>query len=306
MKCIVCNNSESIFFKNVDGVDYYECVVCDSIFADPHFINDVYLVSNTYNDEYWASECAAARERSFGSSLNRVAEVFLYAREKIHRFIDIGTGPGYLLDALSILMPRYSEIFYGVELYPPPENLRSQHTNYCVGGLEDESLKFDAGCCIEVIEHLAPNTLEDLIIWMASISNPGALYYFNSAQPSYVRNCDPGYLDPHVRGHICSYSLSALSKIFSKHGFTLITLPGRDWAFLVEFGAQDDASTNVDTLMNRVWNPVAGNADMLKENGFGTLMHTCGIESARCYYEAHMSEIRAKWAQSLNKQLSGG
>lgn len=305
MNCIVCGVGAVSLFSKVAGVDYFQCARCQSIHADAAFIGEVYSKSNHYEDNYWRVECSAARQRSFGSSLNRVAEVFLYARKPIEKFIDIGTGPGYLLDALSILMPKYSHIFHGVEAFPPPAQFRSHHKNYSVGRLGEVGMKFDAGCCIEVIEHLSPDMLKTLIEEMASTSNPGALYYFNSAQPSFVRDTDPSYLDPYARGHICSYSLAALEEIFSLFGFTVIPLPGRDWAFLAEFGRLDDSAPNCETLMKRVWNPVHSNSNMLKENGFGEFMYSSGVESARCYFEAHTAKERTQWALSLKSQLLG-
>jgi len=299
MKCMMCKLGELKLFKKISEIDYFQCLRCSSIHAEESFLDDIYSTSSHYDNEYWNAECLAARQRSFGSSLNRVAEIFLYSRIPIKKFVDIGSGPGYLLDSLSILMPDYSENFYGVEVFPPPPEFRSGHNNYIVGRLRETGLKFDAGCCIEVIEHLSPNMLKGLIEEMASTSNPGAIYYFNSAQPSFVCDVDSNYLDPIVRGHVCSYSLLALQEIFSLFGFTVIPLPGRDWGFLVEFGLLDDASTNFQTLMTRVWNPVASNSEMLKDNGFGQFMYTSGVESARCYFEAHMVNQRTNWALSM-------
>jgi hypothetical protein len=301
----MCVTGDATQFRSVDGVDYFECKACQSIFADPDFIADYNLKESIYDANYWKTECESARERSYGSSLNRVAELFLYARKPINKFLDIGSGPGYLLDAISVVIPRYSESFYGIELFPPPLEFQTSHKNYKIGSLQSLHEKFDGGCCIEVIEHLSPDVLMRLIDQLAIVSNPGAIYYINSAQPSFVRNVDPGYLDPHVRGHICSYSLVALEKIFSAAGFTVIPLPGRDWAFLVEFGKHDDASKNIETLMARVWNPVISNVNMLKNNGFGPFMYTVGVESARCYYESEIASQRTNWALSLKKQLFG-
>jgi hypothetical protein len=305
MKCFICNSGFSSFFSKIDNISYFSCEECESIFADPNFIQNDYSKNITYNTDYWQTECASSRQRSFGSTLNRVAEVFLYSRHEIKNFIDIGSGPGYLLDALSIIMPKYSDTFHGIELFPPPEKHQSKHKNYKIGSLGSLDIKFDAGCCIEVIEHLPPETLRKLINDMALTSTSGALYYFNSAQPSFVKESDPSYLDPLGRGHICSYSLKALKKIFFDYGFTLIPLPNRDWGFLVEFGEHDDSSLNFETLMTRVWNPEVKNIEKLQNNGFGPFMYTVGVESARCYYESEMSKQRTNWALSLKKQLFG-
>lgn len=227
----------------------------------------------------------------------------MYARKPILKFIDIGAGPGYLLDSLSLLMPKFSNLFYGIELYPPPQEFRTKHANFKIGSLFDISEKFDAGCCIEVIERLAPDVLRKLIQALLNVSNVNSIYYLNSAQPSFVKNIDPGYLDPLNRGHICIYSLIAIKNIFAEFGFTLLPLPGRDWGFLVELGKFDDADTNVETLMSRAWNPHPHNLTMLRDNGFGPFMYSAGIEAARCYYEAYSASQRTEWALSLQKQL---
>lgn len=298
MNCLICENVRSKYFKTVDDIKYFECENCNSLFADPEFISKLQSNNSHYNEIYWKNETVASKERSFGSSVNRVSEVFLYSRIPIKRFIDIGTGPGYLLDALSILLPNYKSLFYGCEVFPPPPQFRTQHKNYKIGTISDLEGKFSAGVCIEVIEHLSPNILKELIKQLAEMSEDKAIYYFNSAQPSFVKNTDPNYLDPFVRGHIISYSLKALKPIFGAYGFTLIELPGRDWCFLAEYNS-DDNLTGSEGLLTRLWTAVPENISVLKDNGFGPLMYSIGLESARCYLEHAISLERTAWAKSL-------
>lgn len=298
MNCLVCKSMEISFFKAVEGVSYFECYHCGSIFADPDFIHQLKSKESHYNEIYWANETKASRERSFGASLNRVCEVFLYSRIPIKHFLDIGTGPGYLLDALSVLAPDYKNIFYGCELFPPPPQFRTQHENYKIGSVSDLEGKFSAGICIEVIEHLTPDILKDLLSQLANVAEDGAVFYFNSAQPSFVKNVDINYLDPKIRGHIVSYSTKGLKNIFAEYGFNLIELPKRDWAFLAEFNSKSESLTSED-LLNRVWTALPENVSILKDNGFGQLMYSIGVESARCYLEHAISLERTAWAQSL-------
>jgi hypothetical protein len=300
-KCTVClaSPSQLKLFKCIDGVDYFECDSCGSIVAEARSSSSTEADGFQYNKAYWENETSAARERSFGASINRCAEVFLYSRIPLKKFLDIGTGPGYLLDALSVLMPDYKTMFYGVELFPPPVEYRSTHENYIVGDLADVSHKFSGGVCIEVIEHLTPEQLRALAGKLAKVSEEGAVYYFNSAQPDFVKNEDPGYLDPLGRGHIASYSILGLSKIFSAHGFTIIPLPGRTWGFLAEF-KKLSTIPNADDLLTRLWNAHPDNIKKLKSNGFGELMYAIGLESARCYLEHAIATERTRWALSLS------
>ena len=296
--CLACESGDCKPFDVVDSIDYFECVECESIFVDPAFLQDKRPNASHYDPSYWGNEIFASRERSFGTSINRVCEVFLYSRIPIKRFVDIGTGPGYLLEALSNLAPNYKDLFFGCELFPPPAPFRTQHENYTIGSLAQLPGKFSAGVCIEVIEHLTPEQLNDLIEQLATSAEDGAVFYFNSAQPSFVKNIDPGYLDPLIRGHIVSYSLKALEKMFAAHGFTLIELPGRDWCFLVEFNSESK-NIGADGLLNRIWTALPENVSILKDNGFGPLLHTIGVESARCHLEHAIVLERTAWARSL-------
>ncbi|GGA25470.1 hypothetical protein GCM10010981_12540 [Dyella nitratireducens] len=290
-------------YRTISDVHYFECSGCGSLSADAQFLADVEAgkLSN-YTDAYWQEELKAARERSFGSSLNRVAETFLYSRIPIDRYIDVGSGPGYLLDALSLVMPSSKSTFHAVELFPPAEEHRTTHPNYVVGTLDSLSIEFEAGSCIEVIEHLTPSILRELVRQLASRSTPGALYYFNSAQPEHVKQYDQGYLDPYGRGHIVSYSLKGLRPIFAEFGFTIHPLHGRTWAFLAEFDRVKECTA--DELLTRVWTALPQNIDRLKDHEFGPLMYTVGIESARCYLEHAIAMQRTNWALSLVNRLT--
>lgn len=302
MDCPVCIDGTGQLARPVDGVDYYRCQHCGSLFADPAFLAGVGTgETGHYDDGYWSAELKAARERSFGSSLQRVAETFLYCRIPIQRFIDIGSGPGYLLDALQQLMPRSSDVFHAVEMFPPPEPFRSRHPNYTVGSLGDLPQRFEAGCCIEVIEHLTPAMLRGLVAQLAARSMPGALYYFGSGNPDYVDEEDPGYLDPHVRGHVVSYSLKGLAPLFAEHGFQLLPIPGRNWAFLAEYGPAVPSSPS--DLLTRLWTADPDNVARLQDPVFGPLMHSMGIESARCYLESALRNERTSWALGLETKL---
>ena len=304
IRCVVCGSHAVDNYKKIDDVEFYTCRGCGSLFADPGFLRAVEEgnVSN-YRDTYWEMELRAARERSYGSSLQRVAETFFYSRIPITRFVDIGSGPGYLLDALAAVLPDAASIFYGVELFPPESAFRSKHPNYMLCPLADVGQKFEAGVCIEVIEHLTPSMLDTLAKQMAQTSAPGAVYLINSGQPDYVLTEDPAYLDPHGRGHILSYSIEGARLIFEPHGFTVIPLPGRHWAFLVEYESESATKEPIEQLEARIWSPIPENVATLRDGGGGSLMYCTGLESARCYLEHATVIKRTQWAQSLQAEI---
>lgn len=286
-----------------EDVPFHQCENCKSILVPDDFSFDAER-SQKYDTRYWEAEKQSSLERSFGSSICRIAETFLYCRIPITNFLDIGCGPGFTLDAMEMLLPRHANMFTGIELNPPPIGYQSNSQNYKIGSVGDLDSTFQAGICIEVIEHLPPKVLEALVKQLASKSEPGSLYYFNSSQPEKVIRDDYEYLDPYRRGHIASYSVAGLSRLFSQYGFSVIPLFGRDWAFLAEY--KPDPSLRVETaeqLLKRIWSPNPANIDVLQNGGFGPLMYTVGIESARCYIENSVQIQRTRWALSLKERL---
>lgn len=276
--CPVCGSSGCQSFKVVANYEYFECVSCESIFIDPSILtkidNGLSLIE--YDHTYWDEESSAARERSYGSSLARVAEAILYARRDIDVFLDIGTGPGFLLDACHTYLPNAAHKFYGVEKFPPVRH--TTNANYVIGDVADLTLPVDGGCCVEVIEHLTPAMVSGILAGLSRVAQPNALFIFNSGQPSFVKNEDPGYLDPTKRGHIVSYSVRGFDHLARPHGFIARPIPGKTWAFVLEKTTEID-----DVLINRIWAPSKSNRAMLTDPVMGSVMYIVGLESARAY-----------------------
>lgn len=275
--CAVCGGPAELW-RRIDGYDYFDCRVCESIAIDAASVAlvDEGNFPRHYDPAYWAEEGVAARGRSWGASLARVAETILYCRRPIERFVDIGSGPGHLLDSLATYLPAAKERFFAVEKFPP--EVHTAHPGYLIGDLADTEGVFDAGVCIEVVEHLTPRMFTRLIQALAQKSRPGSLFFFNTAAPSYVKQVDEAYMDPLRRGHIISWGLPALRNLFEPHGFTVQEVKGKNFAFAVEFESSDPMS-----LPNRIWYPVPENRALLNDPEMGEVMFILGLESVRAY-----------------------
>lgn len=293
MKCPLCSSAAQLF-RTIDGIGYFDCQPCDFIFADPGFLelNDAGGASREYTEEYWRTELSAAKERSYGPGPVRFAEAALYCRVPIRRTIDIGTGPGYLLASLSYQLPSSAHKFFGVEAFPPPESERAKlkhPENYVIGFAGDLQGKFELGTCIEVIEHLTPKMANDLAQQMSSISAPGSLFIFNTGLTDFVRKIDPHYLDPLRRGHITSWSIRSIEKIFAPAGFKVHEIEGKSYAFALEFMGSSQP------LAERIWTPVPENKAMLESDPeTGGLLYCAGLDAAR----ASVSEKRLHQLQA--------
>lgn len=270
-------------YRDVDQVSYFECRNCDFIFAHPALLDamDAGIVPRVYDEEYWAAELAAAKDRAYGSSLARAAEALLYCRIPVKRFVDIGTGPGFLLDALAAYLPARAGHFFGVEKFPPKPDERSNSANYIVSALGDVDMSFECGVCVEVLEHLTPAMASDLANSMRLTSAEGALYVFNTGLTAYVRNEDPGYLDPYRRGHVTCWSVSAARRVFEPAGFNVHEIPGKTWAFVVERPLAGVISAG--PVADRIWTAVPANRELLTDPKMGNVMFLLGLESARAY-----------------------
>lgn len=295
--CPVCDSQRSqALFTVRDGYDYFACSDCESLYIDPQVLSkfDEGQTTRKYDEDYWNSELLSARERSQAEGLVCSGEVIIYARRPVRRFLDVGAGPGYLLDELAARYPLHQNLFHAIELFPPEE--RSTHPNYVVGNVSTLKEKFDAGVCIEVVEHLTPRMLEDLVAGLARVSNQNSAWIFNTGMPTYVRNQDPDYLDPKHRGHIVSYGVRALRKIFEPHGFRVSELPGKSFAFLAEY--RPDFS--LMPFDQRFYEQLPENKKLLEE---APLLYVAAFESARSYFFQQESSSRAQWALGLQNQL---
>ena len=281
-QCPVCTSNETALYKVVHEYSYYECGACELIYISPDVLdkmdNGQFLIS--YDQEYWGTELKAARERSWGTTMARVAEVFLYARRPIRNFIDIGSGPGYFLDAINYQLPSASNIFHAAELFPPAEEFCTTNNNYHRGSLLDLSFAFDAGCCIEVIEHLTPSMLKRLFSDISKKSVQDSIYIFNTGLVEFIKNEDSTYLDPLVRGHVVGWSITALQHLAEPFGFRITAIPGKTWAFVAEYHPNVDVSV---PLNDRIWTALSENTQLLKDKVTGELMYILGLETARAY-----------------------
>lgn len=277
--CPLCDKAAQLY-SNANGIDYFECAACEFLFADTDTLRktDSGLPLRRYDSAYWDSELSSARDRAFGPAMARLAETILYARRPVRRFIDIYTGPGYFLDAVQRYLPHVNRNFFGVELFPPPEAYRTLHPNYRVGELSSSPGRFQAGLCMEVLEHLTPIMARKLAFDLAMISDPEAIFLFNTGLVSYVKNEDSAYLDPFHRGHITIWSTNAAKRVFEPAGFSVFPIAGKSWAFVVEWQSRTKSDEPVNS---RVWAPDPENKAMLSDPVNGSLMYILGLESAR-------------------------
>lgn len=294
--CPVCLGGPAVPYAEIDGHGYHECSACGSLFIDPAVLADMDRGTSTvgcYAAEYWDQERKAALERAHGVGLCLAGEAILYCRRPVERFLDVGAGAGELLRQLQQLLDPAGAVFHGVEKFPPDWAARLPNFHHGdVGSLDG---RYDAGVCIEVVEHLTPAMLDGIVAGLARASNPGAFWIFNTGMPDYVRHEDPGYLDPLRRGHVVSYSVKGLETRFAPHGFRVGALPGRSFAFYAEY--QGDAEVAFDT---RFYQPLPGNRALVERHG---LLACAAFETARSYFYQAESQARTRWALALQEEL---
>lgn len=285
-QCAICNGSAEHYktLKSRDShkeYEYFICKNCESIFIAPDILQMMDSGEGIipYNEKYWEMEKASARERCFGAGLSRMAEAIFYTQIPINNFLDIGTGTGYFLDAVSLYLPSRADCFFGVEKFPPIPEERTQQKNYYTCDYKEVGKMFDCGICVEVIEHLTPEMLKGLFREVAEVSNEGALYVINSGLSSYTQKEDASYIDPFIRGHIVSYSVKGVRHLLSELGFTVHEIKGKTWAFAIEY----KHGTEGEDITERVWKALPENLNLLNDDKMGTVMQILGRESIRAY-----------------------
>ncbi len=281
--CPCCNSKSTRQFIKVLEYDYYECKSCDTLFIDTNYLSKIDNGFNIvkYEEGYWKMELESAKDRAYGPALARMSEALYYCKRPVNKFLDIGSGPGYFLDAVKKLLPANAHHFYGVELFPPKEEFRSKSENYIIGDLGDLTDKYDCGICVEVVEHLTPKMFDDILQKLARVSNPDALYIFNTGMPEYVKHEDMGYLDPTKRGHLVSYSLKAVSLMAGKYGFVVHRIPGKTWAYALEL--TDNKKAASADIRERIWHALPQNLNLLCDPEMGHVLKILGLETSRAY-----------------------
>jgi hypothetical protein len=277
-ECPSCQSGHIENLREVEGYRYYICRTCRFIFIHPAILEkiDMGRTIREYNPDYWQMELSAAKERSYSVALARIAEVIYYTKIPIKNFIDIGTGPGYVLDSLRLYLPSHTDRFHGVERFPPPPEFRTNHKNYRIGNLGDLDLCFEAGMCMEVIEHLTPRMLRNLLEEISAKSKPGACFIFNSGLSDYVLNEDPAYLDPIRRGHIVSWSVEAVRAQCDGLDLTVLPIKGKTWAFIVERRDIRLTANVTEDIRNRVWSALPENLEILMDPVMGSVLKILG------------------------------
>ena len=277
MRCGVCGEQAPLW-QVVDGLEFSDCPACGSIAMREEDLRlvDAGEFDRKYDRQYWSDELSAAKERSWGASLARASEAMLLCRRQIHRFLDIGCGPGYLLDSLSYFLPSSKDKFFGVERFAP--EARTSHPGFIDGSVAELPHRYDTGVCIEVIEHLTPTMLRQLVRDLARISLPDSFFIFNTGMSQFVRSECPTYIDPLKRGHIVSWGFAALEQIFREEGFRVHRLGNREWAFAAEYLPDDDLPVSA-----RIWEPAKGNRALFDDPVTGTAMFILARESMRAY-----------------------
>lgn len=279
-KCPICNNKSELY-TNIENIDYFNCRSCDFIFIDLEFISKIDNGNSVveYTENYWNNELKSAKKRAYDDVVGRMTELIYYAKRPIQTMVDIGTGPGYILDFVDENMQNLSKILFGIEKYPPPKDLRTKSSNYFIGEIKDFNKKIDAGFCIEVIEHLTPKMYENLLSQLQAKANPNSIYLFNTGLSIMVKNGHNDYLDPLHRGHIVSWSLKALEIIGKKYGFVVREIRGKNFAFCLEY-MPINLNINED-ITNRVWSPLKENLTLLESENLGSLLKTFGRSQVR-------------------------
>jgi hypothetical protein len=182
-----------------------------------------------------------------------------------------------VLDAIAQYLPKHSDKFHGVERFPPPLEYRTQHKNYVIGSLRDLTLCFEAGLCMEVIEHLTPVMLRHLLEDISAKSIPGACFIFNTGLSDYVLKEDSAYLDPVTRGHITSWSVDAVKALCQGLNLIVYPIPGKTWAFIVEHRLDTDqpAAAKQD-IRKRLWSALPENLEILTDPAMGSVLKILG------------------------------
>ena len=294
--CPVCAVGLSRHYAIVEGLNFFQCDSCQSVYLDPAILASIDCGKDprSFDEGFQKRERDKSRLRAAGESLTRAGEAILYARRPVRRFLDVGAGGGELLDELAWLFPEDEDLFHGIEAFPPSRH--SDHRNFKIGSLGSLEGTFDAGVCIEVLGYLTPKNLQSFISDLSRVSEIDSMWLFQTGEPNFeIGDKKPEDLGPLSRGHIVSYSLKGLSPIFERSGFKIQEYPGKSWAFIAEFRPSGEIP-----FEERFSHPLEFNKKLLMKSA---LLYLASFDSARSSFYSHEYREKTEWAKRLEREL---
>lgn len=192
--CIVCNN-QSPFRLKKNGVDYFQCVSCKTLFSEP--IDNSNLVGGGFEEERNINENAGRIERILKICGNDLTGI---------NVLDFGCGHGMLVKDLK----EAGFNAEGYDAYNPEYNKFPEREKYHICSI------------VEVIEHLQHPFVELDCIYR-SLVNTGIVYLESSFVDVAIQENIPleefHYVSPEA-GHNTIFSHHSLDLIFALKGFT--------------------------------------------------------------------------------------
>lgn len=258
--CPVCAEL-SFFYKTVQGFAFFECSQCSVIHIDVDCLDkiDAGAPIILYQNDYWKQEYSAARQR-LPMSVTRLVEAIYLSQIPVQRVIDIGTGQGLILEEMERFLPVNSRAIFGIEKFPP--DIRTRSPGYRIGSLQDIASEglYDAGLCMEVIEHLTPLMVRHLLTELSQLASEGGCFLFNTGLAESVKTRNPDYINPGVLGHIMFWTVEAMNVLGAPLGFTAQRFMDRDWCFILE-----KTTIALKPITERVYTPLKENLFFLSD-----------------------------------------
>lgn len=206
--CDICGGSSS-FYSSVNEYNYYICKACDTVFLYPQPSTHEL---NRYYDGPFIYPTGIENMTELKRKAHRITRKMIQYNPSGYRFLDIGSGYGYLLSELAC----YDVAAMGIEpSFQLWQQSRTQGLHILHTSLENwnTDLRFDFISLAHVIEHIAePATFLKKAV--ATLKPGGILYIETPNIASYqfrAESKDYTYLTP--PDHVRLFSLKSLSLI---------------------------------------------------------------------------------------------
>lgn len=231
--CPLCRANEHEIYISFPDIPVVRCSCCDFIYSKR-------LMDDDLLSKYYRKGFGSERHRQgqyINARINAWAIRRLLSVGKIHSFLDVGTGYGFLLQQIATRLGIHS---VGVELSEQESHYGQEQLGVDVrnGTLERSGLQksyFDLVACFEVIEHV-PDPLAFIDELLSYIKPGGYLLVMTDNFESRVA-CELGPSFPKwiPHSHISHFSPKTLEQLFADKGIKVLQrLSYTPWELLAQ------------------------------------------------------------------------